>query len=138
MSAAPFAPCGRLTDSSVVTAIFAPSYHNHTAISVTTGVRGAYAHASEFPCYPDDFVTRRVFENLQRVGPELQGIAGEYLRAYLEQWFTTVTLKSPGQIAQSPLETIPIRTFPFSSHLNLLTLPEVEGVFIDPDDFTER
>jgi hypothetical protein len=72
------------------------------------------------------------------VEPELRGIAGEYLRAYLEQWFTTVTLKSPRQIPQSPLEAVPIRTFPFASHLNLLALPEVEGVFLDPDDFTER
>ena len=138
MSTRTLAPSGRLTDSSVVTAIFAPRYHNHTAISVTTGLQGAYAHVSEFPCYPDDFVTRRVFENLHRVEPELRGIAGEYLRAYLEQWFTTVTLKSPRQIPQSPLEAVPIRTFPFASHLNLLALPEVEGVFLDPDDFTER
>jgi len=107
-------------------------------MSVTTAVLGANACAGEFLYGPDDFVTRRVFENLQRVEPELQGSAGEYLRTYLEQWFTTVTLKSPSQIRQLPLEVIPIRTFPFTSHLNLLALPEVEGVFLDPDDFTER
>jgi hypothetical protein len=32
----------------------------------------------------------------------------------------------------------PVRQFPFARHLDLLNLPEVEGVFCDPDEFLDR
>lgn len=137
-SDAPAPVSGRLSDPAICSVIFAPSSHNSTLASVTTHVRITEAIAFESLTDPDEFVKRRMFENIRRAAPQVQTIFAEYLRDYLEKWFTTATLKLPSEVALPGLEAVPARSFPFASHFNLLGLPEVEGVFFDPDDFIER
>lgn len=124
---------GMMSDPSICSVIFAPSPQNSTLTAITTKVRLTEAMVAD----PDDFVKRRMVENVRRAAPEVRGVLAEYLRDYLEKWFTVTTLNLPSRAPRMQVEAVPGRNFPFASHFNILSLPEVEGVFFDPDDFVD-
>lgn len=127
----------RLSAPSVVSVIFAPRSDNYTLLSVSTRQRVSEAIALECCVQPDERVRRRVFENLRRIVSSEPQVVADYLREYLNTSYTTAILTLPTEIAIGQLDAVPARTFPFSTHLNLLSSPE-EGLFFDPDDFAER
>jgi hypothetical protein len=130
--------CGRLSDPSLASVIFAPRPENYTlsSTSVTTQVRLGDAIVFESLVEQDPLVTRRVLENLRRAGRDLQVLASEYMRGFLETSFTTATMEHPSEVMPAELERVPGRKFPFASHLNLLGSP-VEGLSFDLDEFSE-
>jgi len=128
----------RLPGPAVYSVISAPAYYNCAATSVTTKMRLADTIPLKSLMQFDDFVKRRLVENVERAAPELRRILATYLRGYFEQWFTTATIRLPSEMAIANWEPVPTRKFPFASHLNLLALPEVEGALFDPDDLIER
>jgi hypothetical protein len=124
----------RISDPLIVSAIFAPKAHNQTLLSVMLPDEPAQGHGLEF-----------LFEGDQRVprqgafaGPgwaRLEQIISEYLRTY----FTVVAQGTAVTISTgvAPRQSVPLRTFPFASHLNLLGGTD-EGVFIELDDDINR
>lgn len=124
--------------SSISTIISFPRPQNYTLSSVTVEAKLAEAVGLEALTDPSGFVTRRMFENIRRLGPGLQELLVAYLRDYLETSFTTTTLKLPNEMASPEARRVPARHFPFARHLDLLALPTVEGIFFDPDEFVER
>jgi hypothetical protein len=129
---------GRFGDPTLCSVIFAPRPQNYTLSSVTAEGRITEGLGLEALRDPGVFVTRRMFENMRRLGPELRELFARYLRDYLETSFTTATLNLPIEVAFPGAGRVPARSFPFVDHLDLLALPTEEGMSFDPDDFVER
>jgi hypothetical protein len=65
-------------------------------------------------------------------------IAQDYTGHCIALWFPRATSRVTGCTLLASSPTPPSREFPYAKHLNLLGLPEVEGVFCDPDEFIDR
>jgi len=123
----------RMSDPSVTSAIFAPKAQNQTLLSVLLAADPSDALALESWFDPDQRLPRQgVFE-----GPgwaHLEQIISEYLRNYFavvaRGTAVTVSTESTRQ------HSVPSRTFPFATHLNLLG-GTGEGLFVEPDDHVD-
>lgn len=132
--------CGRLSDPTIASVIFAPRPENYalSSTSVTIQVRLGDAIVFESLAGQDPVLTRRVLENLRIAVPALQALVSEYMKSSLDTSFTTtMTLEPPIEDMSTGHEGVPCRKFPFASHLNLIGSP-VEGLSFDLDEFSEE
>jgi len=120
----------RMIDPSITSAIFAPKAQNQTLLSVTLTDHPSEALALESWIDPDQRIPRQgVFE-----GPgwtRVEQIISEYLRNYFTAMARGTSVTISTELARR--QSVPARTFPFSSHLNLLGGTD-EGIFVEPDD----
>ena len=129
---------GKFAGGTLCSVIFAPAPQNYTLSSVTNEMDFGEAIALEVLTNPEAFVTGRMFESVRRLGPELKELFRTYLRDYCETSMIMSSLMAPTKVSSQKTEQVPARRYPSSTHLNLLTLPTVEGLSFDPDDFVER
>jgi hypothetical protein len=119
----------RMIDPSITSAIFAPKAQNQTLLSVMLTDDPSEALALESWIDPDQRVPRQAeFE-----GPgwtRLEQIISEYLRNYFTVAARGTSVTISNELAR---QSVPARSFPFSTHLNLLGGTD-EGIFVEPDD----
>ncbi len=126
-----------LPDPAVSTVIFSPRAQNYTLLSVSTQERLSEAIALECLVNIDESFKRKIFENMRRAVNDNPVLIADYLRTYFQTAYIAVTPTLPSDVIVEKFGEVPPRTFPFCSHLNLLSSP-VEGMLFDPDDFFER
>jgi hypothetical protein len=125
----------------IASVIFAPAAQNCTLSLATTPQR--FGEALVFGSVLDkdeyELVTRRISENIQLASTQDRAAATQYLADWLGASNVTaaVTLKSWSKPTIEKKTSVPDRSYPFASHLNLLATT-VEGMFFDPDDYVER
>lgn len=127
-----------VADPSVATRIFAPRARNYTLSLFTGSAQVGDKEALELAIDPNQLVMHRILENLRMASPSVRGIMAEYLREYLETSLMVPMVRLPAESSLGWEDHATRRTYPRASHLDLLALPTIEGVFVDPDDLDKE
>jgi len=127
-------PIARLADPSVATVIFAPKPQNNTLASVSFDE--AFQEALGPQCWmdPSEPPRQRILGGFD--WDQLEWLTSEYLRNMVRAWTASLT-SIPQESRTSVRESVPARRFPFATHFSLLG-GTVEGLFVDPDESSER
>ncbi len=126
----------RLPDPSVASHIFAPTDRNPALSSMTAGAALGKALAIQWITEQEDDALRRVLRNCWHDAGDVRRL----LAALCEQLATSTSQAlSPAISASMPLSPkVPSRGLPFGEHFDFLSLPIVEGMSFDVDDFVEH
>ncbi len=125
----------RLRDPSIASVIFAPTQQNFTLLSSATEPAAPERIAMECLVHTGESLPREILETYKMA--TLWAHFSQYLREHMTTSSTTKTLVLPSEGAQLPIEEVSARTFPFASHIDLLSKP-IEGLLFDADDFDEH